>query len=134
MAWNCGFLLLWFILASKSKTESQVINEKRILLTDPDYADNQQIHRDIQLLKATVNHLQTTVNTLNAKLIGQDQQIQRQDKRIQSQASVITTFQNSKCVFIIHLYICGFIFFFFYYFLTRYFLSLDTKNKSSKFC
>lgn len=66
-------------------TESQIPNEKRLLLTDPDYADNQQMQRDIQLLKATVNQLQTTVNTLNAKVVVQDKQI--------------TTFQNSKYTF-----------------------------------
>lgn len=103
MALNRRIVFVWIILVLK--TESQIINEKRILLTDPDYADNQQIHRDIQLLKATVSQLQTTVNTLNNKVISQDTQIQSQDRKIQSQASVITTFQNSKFAFILNLHI-----------------------------
>ncbi|XP_071133228.1 uncharacterized protein [Mytilus edulis] len=36
-------------------------NSKRILLTDPDYADNQQLHRDMQNLKALVQQLQGTI-------------------------------------------------------------------------
>ncbi|CAG2232291.1 unnamed protein product [Mytilus edulis] len=31
--------------------------DKRILLTDPDYADNQQLHRDIQVLKSTIQEI-----------------------------------------------------------------------------
>lgn len=85
MAWNLGFLLIWCMLTTCINTESRIPNEKRLLLTDPDYANNQQMQRDIQLLTATVNQLQTTVNTLNAKVIIQDKQI--------------TTFQNSKYSF-----------------------------------
>ncbi|XP_071139150.1 uncharacterized protein [Mytilus edulis] len=102
MALNLRCLLLWCMLVTCINTDSQIINEKRLLLTDPDYADNHQMQRDIQLMKATMSQLQTTVHTLNAKVIGQDQQIQIQDKKIQnqnmqiqSQASVITTFQNN---------------------------------------
>ncbi|XP_052083714.1 uncharacterized protein LOC127721070 [Mytilus californianus] len=53
------------MLATCINTESQIINEKRLLLTDPDYADNKQLQRDIQLLKATmicrVSHASTVL-------------------------------------------------------------------------
>ncbi|XP_071139149.1 short-chain collagen C4-like [Mytilus edulis] len=73
------------MLATCINTESQNFNDKRLLITDPDYADNQQMKRDIQLMKATMSQLQTTVNTLNAKVIGQDKQIQSQNIQIQNQ-------------------------------------------------
>lgn len=115
MALNLKFLLLWCMLITCINTKSQKIIEKRLLLTDPDYAANKQMQRDIQLLKATTSQLQTTVNALNYRVIGQDKQIQSQDRQIQnqdiqiqkqniqiqSQTSVITTFQNSKCSFTI---------------------------------
>lgn len=72
MALHRRFLLVWCMLAACINSESQIMNEKRLLLTDPDYADNQQIHRDIQLMKATMSQLQATVNTLNKKVIAQD--------------------------------------------------------------
>lgn len=118
------FFIVWCMLATCINTESQNFNDKRLLITDPDYADNQQIKRDIQLMKATMSQLQTTVNTLNAKVIGQDKQIQsqnihiqnqdrqiqsqhtqiqsqkmqiqNQDRQIQKHNSVITSFQNSN--------------------------------------
>lgn len=122
MALNLKFLFLWCMLITCINTESQKIIEKRLLLTDPDYAANKQMQRDIQLLKATTSQLQTTVNALNSRVIGQDKHIQSQDRQIesqkiqiqnqdiqiqkqniqiQSQTSVITTFQNSKCSFTI---------------------------------
>ncbi|VDI35767.1 Hypothetical predicted protein [Mytilus galloprovincialis] len=36
-------------------------DEKRILLTDPDYADNLQLHRDIQTLKSAMETIKQTV-------------------------------------------------------------------------
>lgn len=115
MALYLKFLLLCCMLITCIITESQKIIEKRLLLTDPDYAANKQMQRDIQLLKATTSQLQTTVNALNSRVIGQDKQIQSQDRQIQNQdiqiqkqniqiqgqTSVITTFQNSKCSFTI---------------------------------
>lgn len=49
------FLISIFVYGSSAK------NSKRILLTDPDYADNQQLHRDMQNLKALVQQLQGTI-------------------------------------------------------------------------
>lgn len=43
--------------------ESSAKNSKRILLTDPDFADNQQMHKDIQNLKALVQQLQGKIQT-----------------------------------------------------------------------
>lgn len=108
MALNLKCLLLLYMLVICINTKSQIINEKRLLLTDPEYADNKQMQRDIKLLKATTSQLQTTVNALNSRVIGQDSQIQskkiqihNQNIQIQSQASVITSFQNTKCAFTI---------------------------------
>ncbi|VDI51361.1 Hypothetical predicted protein [Mytilus galloprovincialis] len=76
------------MLVACINTDSQIPNEKRLLITDPDYTNNQQMQRDIQILKATMSQLQASFNTLNNK-------ITVQDKQIQSQTSVITAFQNN---------------------------------------
>lgn len=119
MVLHQSFLLVWCMLAACMNSESQIMNEKRLLLTDPDYTDNQQIHRDIQLMKATMSQLQATVNTLNNKVIVQDRQIQ-------SQASVITTFQNSKHTFIMYLLISVDV----YNYFVSYFSKLSLKTRT----
>lgn len=85
------------MLVACINTDSQIPNEKRLLITDPDYTNNQQMQRDIQILKATMSQLQASFNTLNNK-------ITVQDKQIQSQTSVITAFQNSKSLFLMYVF------------------------------
>lgn len=50
-------LVLFSILVYGSSAK----NSKRILLTDPDFADNQQLHKDVQNLKALVQQMQGTI-------------------------------------------------------------------------
>lgn len=52
---NMGFLLL--LLSFQHICVVLNENDKRLLLTDPDFKDQQQIHQDIQFLKANVEAL-----------------------------------------------------------------------------
>lgn len=97
MVKSLTFLFVWCMLVACINTDSQIPNEKRLLITDPDYTNNQQMQRDIQILKATMSQLQASFNTLNNK-------ITVQDKQIQSQTSVITAFQNSKSLFLMYVF------------------------------
>lgn len=68
------YVCLIVVISFQYEFTLAVQEQKRLLITDPDYTDNQQIHRDIQSLKAALNvikHEMTQTNTAHSTLIQQ---------------------------------------------------------------
>lgn len=68
------YVCLIVVISFQYEFTLAVQEQKRLLITDPDYTDNQQNHRDIQSLRAALDvfkHEMTQTNTAHSTLIQQ---------------------------------------------------------------
>ncbi|XP_071138688.1 uncharacterized protein [Mytilus edulis] len=69
-------------------------DEKRILLTDPDYADNQQLHRDIQTLKSAMENIKQTVVSQSTLIQQQTAEIANLQTKLQQREQAQLGFES----------------------------------------
>ncbi|XP_071138687.1 uncharacterized protein [Mytilus edulis] len=68
-------------------------DEKRILPTDPDYADNLQFHRDIQTLKSAMENIKQTVLSQSTLIQKQTVEIANVKTKLQQKTTEIASLQ-----------------------------------------